>query len=177
MEIEFVEYGKMVADSVHILVGVALVALVNRTDDAVPYLVAALTAAVPDVDLFLFTFVLPEASAPVFAHRGITHSLLVAVVVVTLFAPLGEWRAAALGYGSHLVADYLTGQVMLLAPASTDTYGVAFGWYTLSAVLGGAAIAVVLVTVVAFSRPDAVALVRRHVRLPLSSNELPRFPR
>ena len=167
----------MVADSVHILVGVALVALVNRTDDAVPYLVAALTAAVPDVDLFLFTFVFPGASAPVFAHRGITHSLLVAAVAVALFAPLGEWRAAALGYGSHLVADYFTGRVMLLAPVSTDTYGVAFGWYSLSALLGGVAIAVVFGAVVAFSRPDAVAVVRRHAHLPTTSNDLPRFPR
>ena len=167
----------MVADSVHILVGVALVVVVNRTDDAVPYLVAALAAAVPDIDVFLFTFVLPGASAPVFAHRGITHSLLAAAVVVALFAPLGQWRAAALGYGSHLAADCLTGRVMLLAPATTDAYGVAFGWYAATALLGAVAIAVVFVAVVAFSRPDAVAVVRRHARLPLSSNELPRFPR
>ena len=167
----------MVADSVHILVGVALVALVNRTDDAVPYLVAALAAAVPDVDMFLFTFVFRGASAPVFAHRGITHSLLAAAVVVALFAPLGQWRAAALGYGSHLVADYLTGRVMLLAPATTDTYGAAFGWYSMSALLGGVSIVVVLVAAVAFSRPDAVALVRRHAHLPTTSDESPRFPR
>lgn len=167
----------MVADSVHILVGVALVVLVNRTDDAVPYLVAALTAAVPDVDVFLFTFVFPGASAPVFAHRGITHSLLAAAVVVALFAPLGQWRAAALGYGSHLAADCLTGRAMLLAPATADAYGVVFGWYVASAVVGAAAIAVILGAVVAFSRPEAVAAVRHRARLPRSSNDSPRFPR
>ncbi len=156
----------MVADSVHILVGVALVALVRRTDDAVPYLVAALAAAVPDADVFLFTFVVRGPSAPLFAHRGITHSLFAAAVVVALFAPLGQWRVAALGYGSHLLFDCLTGEAMVLAPVVVETYGVALGWYLVNALVGGLSIAVIAGTVVAFSRPEAVALVRRRAHLP-----------
>lgn len=156
----------MVADSVHVLVGVALVALVCRTDDAVPYLVAALVTAAPDIDVFLFTFVVRGPSAPLFGHRGITHSLFAAAVVVALFAPLGQWRVAAMGYGSHLLLDCLTGEVMLLAPAVTDVYGVAFEWYLMNAVMGGLAIVVVAGAVVAFSRPDAVARARRRAHLP-----------
>lgn len=156
----------MVADSVHVLVGVALVTLVYRTDDAVPYLAATLVAAFPDVDLFLFAFLVRGPSAPVFAHRGITHSLFAAAVVVALFVPVGQWRVAAMCYGSHLLLDCLTGEAMLLAPVVTDTYGVALNWYLVNAAVGGLSIAVVVGAVVAFARPDAVARVRRRVDHP-----------
>ena len=57
---------------------------------------------------------------------------------------------------------------MLLAPAVTDTYGVAFGWYLVNVLVGGFSVAVIVGAVVAFSCPDAVALMRRRAPLPTS---------
>ena len=156
----------MVADSIHVLVGIALVALVRRTDDATPYLVAALVSAIPDIDMFLFAYVIRGPSAPLFAHRGITHSLFAAVVVVALAALVGQWRVAALAYGSHLASDLVTGQVMLFAPFTTSMYGVEFGWYVINAIVGGLAIAVVLGTILTFSFPEAVSRVRGRASFP-----------
>lgn len=52
-----------------------------------------------------------------FGHRGITHSLLAVAAAGWVVAALPGFAACiALGYLSHLAADYLTGGVPLLWP-------------------------------------------------------------
>jgi inner membrane protein len=136
----------MVADGIHVMLGVALAVLLLRTDRVEPYLIAMLTAGIPDMDWYLFTH-LPHSrylSGPMWAHRGITHSLVALVLFVGLAYGVGYWRPAAIGYGSHLVADLLTGGIQLLAPVSTDLYGLYYDWTLGSMVAGGFAVVVLL---------------------------------
>jgi len=136
----------MVADGVHVLFAPALVMVLLRTDRAEPYLVAVLFAGVPDLDRFLFGSLVAGRylSGPVWAHRGLTHSLLAMALFVGIAYLVGEWRAGAIGYGSHLAADFLTGGVRLFVPFDTGTYGLGFDWL-LGSALAGAFSSVVLI--------------------------------
>ena len=136
----------MVADGVHIMLAVALVVLVVRTDRAEPYLVAIVTAGVPDLDWFLFTYFAETGylTGQLWTHRGITHSLFALLLCVGVGYRFGFWRPAALGYGSHLVADFLTGEIQLLAPFSTELYGMYYDW-VLGSLLAGAFALLVIV--------------------------------
>ena len=134
----------MVADGVHIMCGLALVLLITRSRDVEPYLVAALAAEVPDVDVFLFHFVVRDLRGLMWAHRGITHSLAAAAAFVLLASLVAQWRAAAVGYLSHLSLDLLTGGVLLLAPLDTAVYGVSTDWYLLNGVVGFLSVAIIV---------------------------------
>lgn len=120
----------MVADGIHILLGVALVAVLVRPDHVEAYLVVILAAGLPDLDRYLFAPLVYNGylSGPIWTHRGITHSLAVMILVVWVAHAVGMWRPAAVGYGSHLVADFLTGGIRLLAPFSDQLYGLYYDW-------------------------------------------------
>lgn len=149
----------MVADGVHVLLAVSLVVAVLRTRRAEPYLVAILTASVPDLDKYLFTpFVYAGyLSGSLWTHRGITHSLLVLLLFVGAARRVGHWRAAAIGYGSHLVADYLTGGIRLFAPFTVRLYGLYYDWMLGNVVAGSFAVVVTLAGLAAMLRLDADA--------------------
>ncbi|QRV14506.1 metal-dependent hydrolase [Haloterrigena salifodinae] len=136
----------MVATGVHILLGLALVPLVTRSERSEPYLVAALAAAVPDVDTFVFRplIELGYVSSIVWTHRGLTHSLLAGVVIVGLLSAFGPWRAAAIGFGSHVGFDMLSGGVRLFAPVDQTAYGVSLDWLLLNMATSAFAVAVIL---------------------------------
>lgn len=136
----------MVATGVHILLALALVLLVVRSERAEPYLVAALAATVPDADTFVFRplIELGYVSSVVWTHRGLTHSLLAGFVVVTLLSAFGPWRPAAIGFGSHLVFDMLSGGIRLFAPVDRTLYGISLDWLLLNALTSAFAIVVLL---------------------------------
>lgn len=138
--------GEMVADGVHILLGVALVSLLLRTDRVEPYLVVILAAGLPDLDRYLFTPFLYSGylSGAIWTHRGITHSLAAFLLFVGAARLIGHWRPAVLGYGSHLVADFLTGGIRLFAPLSIRPHGLYYDWMLGNLVAGGFAVVVVL---------------------------------
>lgn len=132
----------MVADSIHILFGMALVAVLVRARRPEPYLVAALAAALPDIDIFLFEPLVSNGavSNAVLAHRGFTHSLFAFATFVLAAWAIGQWLPAAIAYGSHLFADSVTGGVMLFAPVSTELYGFSFDWILSNVFVGVASV-------------------------------------
>ncbi|WP_408960122.1 metal-dependent hydrolase [Natrinema sp. 74] len=136
----------MVADGVHILLGLALALIVFRSRRPEPYLVTALAAAFPDSDIIIFRPLveLGYVEGVLWAHRGLTHSLPVAVVVVALLSAVGPWRAAAIGYGSHILFDYLTGGVRLFAPFDYALYGQSFDWLLVNLLTSVFAVTVIL---------------------------------
>lgn len=136
----------MVATGVHILLSLALVLLVVRSERPEPYLVAALAATVPDADTFVFRplIELGYVSSVAWTHRGLTHSLLAGFVVVALLSAFGPWRAAAIGFGSHVVFDMLSGGVRLFAPVEQTLYGVSLDWLLLNMFASAVAVAVIL---------------------------------
>lgn len=137
----------MVADGVHVLAALALVFSLFRAERPEPYLVAALAAAFPDIDTYLFPTLVDwgYVHGPAWTHRGMTHSLFVGVVVVAALSYFGPWRAAAVGFLSHVVLDVVTGGVYLLAPVTSVRYGTSVGWLLLNAVISVAAVTVILV--------------------------------
>ena len=164
----------MVADGVHVMLGPALVMVLLRTERVEPYLVALLFAGVPDLDRYLFgALSLPTSGylwESVFVHRGITHSLLAMALFVGLAYLLGEWRAGAIGYGSHLFADFLTGGVQLFSPFVVYRYGLELNWLLASATTGAFSSVVLVVGVAAMAHPERAdrlrTAVRRRVRTP-----------
>jgi inner membrane protein len=155
----------MVADGVHVLLGPALVMLLLRTERVEPYLVALLFAGVPDLDRYLFGPLVAGGylSGPLWVHRGISHSLLAMALFVGLGFLIGEWRAGAIGYGSHLAADFLTGGVRLLVPFDAGTYGLGFDWLVGSAIAGGFSSVVLIVGLVAMVHRERADRVRTAV--------------
>ncbi|SFF78798.1 inner membrane protein [Halopelagius inordinatus] len=137
----------MVADGVHVLVALALVLSIFRSERPEAYLVAALAAAFPDIDSYIFpTLVdLGVVHGAVWTHRGMTHSLFVGVVVVLALSYFGPWRAAAVGFLSHVTLDFVTGGVLLVAPVTAVRYGVSAGWLLLNMVASVVSVAVLLV--------------------------------
>lgn len=136
----------MVATGVHILCSLALVVLVVRSRCAAPYLVAALAAAAPDADTFLFRPLLElgYVDGALWSHRALTHSLLGGVVLIGFLSAVGPWRAAVLGVGSHIALDLVSGGVQLLAPADDAVYGTSLDWLLLNAAVSAVAVTVVL---------------------------------
>lgn len=120
----------MVADGIHILLGVALITLFMRTDRVEVYLIGILAAGFPDLDKYLFSPLVYGGylSGPIWTHRGITHSLVALLLFVGAARLVGLWRPAAIGYGSHLMADICTGAVRLFAPFSIEQYGLYYDW-------------------------------------------------
>ncbi|WP_132057967.1 metal-dependent hydrolase [Halorussus amylolyticus] len=135
----------MVADGIHILLGVALVMILLRTQQVEPYLVVVPCGGLPDLDRYLFAPLLYRGyvTGALWTHRGITHSLFAMGLVVLLAASVGQWRAAAIGYGSHLLADIATGGVRLLAPFDRTPYGLYYDWMLGNLVAGTFAVFVV----------------------------------
>ena len=136
----------MVATGVHILIGLALVLLIVPSERPEPYLVAALAAAVPDIDTFVFRPLveLGYVSSIVWTHRGLTHSLLAGLVGVALLSAVGPWRAAAIGFGSHVAFDMLSGGVRLFAPVDQTLYGITLDWLLLNMLTSAVAVVVIL---------------------------------
>ncbi|WP_222918207.1 metal-dependent hydrolase [Natrinema sp. SYSU A 869] len=136
----------MVADGVHILLSLTLVLLLFRAERPEPYLVSALAAAFPDIDIVIFPLLadLGYGEGILWSHRALTHSLLAGVVVVGLLAYFGPWRAAAVGFGSHLAMDLLSGGVRLFAPIDDTLYGASFDWLFLNTLTAAVAITVIL---------------------------------
>jgi inner membrane protein len=137
----------MVADGVHILLSLALVLIVFRSKRPEPYLVTTLAAAVPDIDIVVFPLLtdLGYVDGILWSHRGLTHSLLAGVVVIALLSAFGPWRAAAIGFGSHVFFDFMTGGVRLFAPFDHALYGFSFDWVLLNLLTSAFAVAVILV--------------------------------
>jgi inner membrane protein len=136
----------MVSDGVHVLVALALVTAFSDARRPEPYLVAALAATFPDLDVYLFPAMsrLGYVHGIAWTHRALTHSLFAGVVVVAALSLLGPWRAAALGFFSHVALDALTGGVRLLAPVASEVYGVSLGWVLLNVLASVSAVAVIL---------------------------------
>ena len=139
----------MVADAVHILLGLALVALLYRSRSVGPYLVAVIGASFPDVDVFLFHLLLPELTGPAWSHRGITHSIFAAVAFTALAGVVDARGPAAVGYLSHVAFDFVTGGVRLFAPFGAELYGTSLGWYATNGVVSAFSLVGILATVVA----------------------------
>jgi inner membrane protein len=140
----------MVMDGVHVLTALALVALLFDARRPEPYLVAVLAAAVPDVDKFVFDPLvrLDYVQGAVWAHRGVTHSLLFGLLLVLALSYLGPWRAAAVGFGSHVAFDFLTGGVLLFAPFDPTLYGLSYSWLLANILVTTAAVAVLVAALV-----------------------------
>lgn len=136
----------MVADGVHVLVALALVVVVLRERRPEAYLVGALAAAFPDIDVYVLPALvdLGYVHGPVWGHRGVTHSLLAGAVVTLALSRFGPWRAAAIGFFSHLAFDAVTGGVYLLAPATSVRYGISGGWLLLNMLASVASVAAIL---------------------------------
>ncbi|MFW5919696.1 MAG: metal-dependent hydrolase [archaeon] len=137
----------MVADGIHVMLAIALVMVLLRTDRVEPYLIAILTAGLPDLDRFLFTPFIYQGylSGPMWSHRGVTHSLLAFALLTGIGYAIGYWRPAAIGHGSHLITDYLTGGIRLFAPVSPRLHGLYYDWTMGSVIAGGFASIVVVV--------------------------------
>jgi inner membrane protein len=120
----------MVADGAHLLLSLSLVLVLFRARRAEPYLVAVLAAAIPDADKFVFDPLVRMGFVEgiLWTHRGLTHSLLFGVLLVVVLSAVGPWRPAAVGFGSHVLFDFLTGGVRLFAPLDTGLYGLEFDW-------------------------------------------------
>ncbi|ELY67582.1 metal-dependent hydrolase [Natrinema versiforme] len=136
----------MVATGVHILIGLALAVVVCRSERAEPYLVAALAAAGPDIDTFVFRplIQLGYVSGPLWSHRGLTHSLVGGVVVIVLLSSVGPWRVAAIGFGSHVGFDMLTGGARLFVPVDPTLYGTSVDWLLLNMLASVVAVTLIL---------------------------------
>lgn len=146
----------MVADSIHILFAMALVAGLLRARRPTPYLVAALAATVPDIDTFVLSPLRYRdiLTSAFWVHRGITHSLTALVMVVVAAWTIGQELPAAIAYGSHLLADTATGSTMLLAPFSPEAYGFHFNWMLGNVVVGLFSIAVLVGWVLVLTLSD-----------------------
>ncbi|QLG48470.1 metal-dependent hydrolase [Natrinema halophilum] len=136
----------MVADGVHILLSLALVMITFRSRRPEPYFVTALAAAVPDIDVIVFhpLIDLGYVEGALWVHRGLTHSLVGGIVIVGLLSAFGPWRAAAIGFGSHIVLDFMTGGVRLLAPFDAALYGVSYDWMLMNLLTSTFAVTVLL---------------------------------
>lgn len=137
----------MVADGVHILVGLALVLVIFRAERPEPYLMAALAATFPDIDMILFhpLLRLGYVHGPIWMHRGLTHSLLFGAVLIPVLSLFGPWRPAAVGFLSHVFLDSLSGGVRLFAPVDTGLYGLSVSWLELNAATAAVSVTVILV--------------------------------
>lgn len=123
----------------HGLLGASVVAALLPAPVSVryakPLLFGAFLANLADFD-FLLVFALHSGSW----HRGFTHSILFALLVVALFIlyfgiqRFREALAYGLAYASHFVLDFVTtkegGGLELLFPFSTERFGAR--WFGLS---------------------------------------------
>jgi len=141
----------MVGTGVHILVGLALVMLAFRSRRPEPYLVAALAATVPDSDTFVFRPLteLGYVTGALWSHRGLTHSLLGGIIVVALFSYFGSRQAAAIGFGSHILLDSLSGGIRLFAPVDQTLYGLSVDWFLLNSLTSAVVVPTILVGLLA----------------------------
>lgn len=148
----------MVADGIHILLAVALFALVSRTDRVEAYLVVVVAAGLPDLDRYLFTPFIYSGyiSGPIWTHRGITHSLFALLLFVGASHLIGHWRAGAVGYGSHLIADFLTGSIRLFSPVTIRQHGLYFDWMLGNVVAGTFAALVIARELIVRTRAERV---------------------
>lgn len=124
-------------DAVHILLAVALVALLLRSKKVDRYLVATAGVSFPMADHFLITplIELGYLSGPIWVHRSITHSLVAGIIFVGILYLFGFWKSSLIGYSAHLVPDFFMGGVKLFLPFSAAVYGFHFPSF-LNAVVG-----------------------------------------
>lgn len=136
----------MVADGIHILLAVSLIVVLLRTDRVEAYLLGILAAGLPDLDRYLLSPLVYGGylSGPIWTHRGITHSLFAMVLVVGMARLAGLMWPAAIGYGSHLIADFATGSIRLFAPFSVRPYGLYLDWGLGNVVAGAVATLIIL---------------------------------
>jgi inner membrane protein len=120
----------MVADGAHILLSMALVLLILQERQPEPYFIAVLAGSIPDADKFVFSplIELGYIDGVIWFHRGVTHSLLFGVLLISVLSIFGPWRAAVIGVFSHLCLDFLTGGIRLLIPLDNGLYGLELGW-------------------------------------------------
>ena len=155
----------MVADGAHLLLSLALVLVLFRARRAEPYLVAVLAAAIPDSDKFVFDPLVRMGylDGILWTHRGLTHSLLFGVLLVLALSAIGPWRAAAVGFGSHILFDFLSGGVRLFAPIDTGLYGLELDWLLLNLVTMLFSVTVILGGLLFLHRRAVVRRVQRRV--------------
>ena len=155
----------MVADGAHLLLSLSLVLVLFRARRAEPYLVAVLAAAIPDSDKFVFDPLVRMGylDGILWTHRGLTHSLLFGVLLVLALSAIGPWRAAAVGFGSHILFDFLSGGVRLFAPIDTGLYGLELDWLLLNIVTMLFSVTVILGGLLFLHRRAVVRRVQRRV--------------
>ena len=155
----------MVADGAHLLLSLSLVLVLCRARRAEPYLVAVLAAAIPDSDKFVFDPLVRMGylDGILWTHRGLTHSLLFGVLLVLALSAIGPWRAAAVGFGSHILFDFLSGGVRLFAPIDTGLYGLELDWLLLNIVTMLFSVTVILGGLLFLHRRAVVRRVQRRV--------------
>ncbi|QKY20279.1 metal-dependent hydrolase [Halolamina sp. CBA1230] len=155
----------MVADGAHLLLSLSLVLVLFRARRAEPYLVAVLAAAIPDSDKFVFDPLVRMGylDGILWTHRGLTHSLLFGILLVLALSAIGPWRAAAVGFGSHILFDFLSGGVRLFAPIDTELYGLEFDWLLLNIVTMLFSVTVILGGLLFLHRRAVVRRVQRRV--------------
>lgn len=155
----------MVADGAHLLLSLSLVLVLFRARRAEPYLVAVLAAAIPDVDKFVFDPLVRMGfvDGVLWTHRGLTHSLLFGVLLVLALSAIGPWRPAAVGFGSHVLFDFLTGGVRLFAPLDAGLYGLEFDWILTNIVTMVFSVTVILGGLLFLHRRAVVRRVQRRV--------------
>ena len=97
----------------HGLVGFTLSKVVDSTSNKILFLLAIVSAILPDIDVIAFKFGIPYAHP--FGHRGFTHSILFAIIWAIVLALLfGENRKRVftivlfLSTISHGLLDALT---------------------------------------------------------------------
>ncbi len=155
----------MVADGAHLLLSLSLVMVLFRARRAEPYLVAVLAAAIPDADKFVFDPLVRMGfvDGVLWTHRGLTHSLLFGLLLVLALSVVGPWHPAAVGFGSHVLFDFLTGGVRLFAPLDTGLYGLEFDWILTNIVTMVFSVTVILGGLLFLHRRAVVRRVQRRV--------------
>ncbi|WP_265110536.1 metal-dependent hydrolase [Halosolutus halophilus] len=129
------------AFATHAFVGYALVRGFTEADPRI----GLVLGLVPDVD-FLF----PAGMGWPFVHRGITHTLVFALIIVAGLYAIRRDRsvalAAGLAIGSHLAIDTLspTGIVLLYPIETTWSPGIAVHGPTATGLLWAAAIGLLI---------------------------------
>lgn len=134
-------------EGAHLLLAIALVALLLHPDDATPYLVGIVGVFVPSIDYWVVLRLLRWGvlDGPLWEDRALLHSLLVGAAIVGVGYRFGYWRPAAIGFAAAVVPDVFYGGVKLFLPVSFAVVGVDAGapWTTqLIAVTSGTVIGV-----------------------------------
>lgn len=112
----------------HIMIGISAYLASGLPVEPLPLLVVAVSSILPDADhpkAIINKIILPLRIIPMFvSHRGITHSLVAALVLLVAWFVTDNYLllCCMVGYVSHIVADMMTvSGVRLFAPFSKRT--------------------------------------------------------